>query len=110
MNHYFNLSILFFAFSFRLEAQKLPIELNETGKEIQSVLFKEILSNANKALNELPLTVTAYYAKRSAGNRHDFFSEGDYWWPDSTNLQGPYIQKDGQTNPDNFTAHRLALI
>lgn len=110
MNHYFKLCILFLAFSFRLEAQKLPIELNETGNEIQSVLSIKILSNANKALNELPLTVTAYYAKRSAGNRHDFFSEGDYWWPDSTNLQGPYIQKDGQTNPDNFTSHRLALI
>ncbi|HEY1055940.1 MAG TPA: alginate lyase family protein, partial [Emticicia sp.] len=39
-----------------------------------------------------------------------FYSEGDYWWPDPTNPDGPYIQKDGMTNPDNFVAHRLAMI
>jgi hypothetical protein len=41
---------------------------------------------------------------------HDYFSEGDYWWPDPSNPDGPYIQRDGFTNPDNFVAHRLALI
>ena len=26
---------------------------------------------------------------RSAGGRHDFFSEGDYWWPDPANPGWP---------------------
>src|SRR3954465_13909924 len=47
---------------------------------------------------------------RSAGGPHDFFSEGDYWWPNPADPTGPYIQKDGLTNPDNFVAHRLAMI
>ena len=47
---------------------------------------------------------------RSAGGKHDFFSEGDYWWPDPTNPNGPYIQRDGMTNPDNFVEHRRAMI
>ena len=41
-------------------------------------------------------------AARSAGGPHDFFSEGDYWWPDPKNPDGPYIRRDGETNPDNF--------
>ena len=41
---------------------------------------------------------------------HDFYSEGDYWWPDTLNPDGPYVRRDGQTNPDNFVAHRHAMI
>lgn len=57
-----------------------------------------------------PITVTAETSPRSAGGIHDFYSEGDYWWPDPENPEGPYIQRDGLTNPDNFTAHREAMI
>jgi hypothetical protein len=84
--------------------------LNTTGKQISPLLEKQILSIAKSNLNNKPVTVTATYSIRSAGNRHDFFSEGDYWWPDTANPNGPYIQKDGQTNPNNFVAHRLAMI
>ena len=69
-----------------------------------------ILKNAKKYLNEEPITITSYSSPRSAGGIHDFFSEGDYWWPDPKNTEGPYIQKDGMTNPDNFVAHRKAMI
>jgi len=55
------------------------------------------------------MTVTATRATRSAGGPHDFYSEGDYWWPDPKNPDGPYVQRDGQTNPDNFVAHRDAM-
>ena len=59
---------------------------------------------------EAPVTVTASRAARSAGGLHDFFSEGDYWWPDPQNPDGPYIQRDGMSNPDNFNDHRRALM
>ncbi len=68
------------------------------------------LKAAARYLAEQPITITASRSPRSAGGRHDYFSEGDYWWPDPANPTGPYIQKDGQSNPDNFVAHRLALI
>jgi hypothetical protein len=71
---------------------------------------KMTLDQAAKLLPEKPVTVTASNCKRSAGGLHDFYSEGDYWWPDPANPGGSYIQKDGQTNPENFTAHRLAMI
>lgn len=69
-----------------------------------------VLRNAAKYLSDKPETVTAAQSKRSAGGLHDFFSEGDYWWPDPKNPDGPYIQRDGMTNPDNFGAHRKALM
>ena len=67
-----------------------------------------IMAKAATYLKEEPITVTASHCDRSAGGKHDFFSEGDYWWPDPKNPDGPYIQKDGMTNPDNFVAHRHA--
>src|SRR5688572_26438172 len=78
--------------------------------EIIAVLRDQTLTKATWALKEQPVTVTAFVSPRSAGGRHDFHSEGDYWWPDPSNPNGPYLQRDGQTNPDNFVAHRHAMI
>jgi hypothetical protein len=69
-----------------------------------------IINTATSYLDSLPITVTNSVCDRSAGGIHDFYSEGDYWWPDPENPDGPYIQKDGQTNPDNFVAHRFSMI
>jgi alginate lyase len=40
---------------------------------------------------------------------HDYFSEGPYWWPDPKNPKGPYIRRDGERNPDRFTANHADL-
>jgi hypothetical protein len=69
-----------------------------------------VLAAANRYLKENPITVTAAGSARSAGGPHDYFSEGDYWWPDPQNPDGPYIQKDGLSNPNNFNDHRRALM
>lgn len=74
------------------------------------VLQASILNDASTALTESPVSITSFTSQRSAGGKHDFFSEGDYWWPDPKDPTGPYIQKDGLTNPDNFVAHRKAMI
>jgi len=71
---------------------------------------QRVLRAANRYLPEAPITITASHSPRSAGGMHDFFSEGDYWWPDPQNPNGPYIQRDGITNPDNFVEHRRALM
>jgi hypothetical protein len=71
---------------------------------------ERVLGAAKRYLDERPVTVTAASSPRSAGGRHDYFSEGDYWWPDPQNPGGPYIQRDGESNPGNFLAHRAALM
>jgi type II secretory pathway pseudopilin PulG len=88
-----------------------PIKQKEKmQRQAIRVLRKQVLTEAAWALQQPALTVTASVSPRSTGTPHDFFSEGDYWWPDPQNPEGPYIQKDGMTNPDNFVAHRLAMI
>lgn len=69
-----------------------------------------VIAAADRYLKETPITVTATRAARSAGGPHDYFSEGDYWWPDPQNPGGPYVQRDGQSNPHNFNDHRRALM
>jgi hypothetical protein len=79
-------------------------------KETEDRLRKQVLRKAEWALQQQPVTVTAQSSPRSAGGKHDFYSEGDYWWPNPVSADSPYIQKDGMTNPDNFVAHRHAMI
>lgn len=83
---------------------------SKTAFNLNEIERSRVLKNADAYLNEVPETVTASFCDRSTGTNHDFYSEGDYWWPDEKNPNGPYIRKDGLTNPANFTAHREALI
>ena len=82
---------------------KMAFNLNEIERS-------RVIVNADLYLNEIPETVTASFCNRSIGSNNDFYSEGDYWWPDEKNTNGPYIRKDGLTNPANFNTHREALI
>lgn len=82
---------------------------NYSEQVIKAVKGIEV-SQADSFLFEKPVTVTASHCDRSAGGLHDFYSEGDYWWPDPENPDGPYIQKDGQSNPGNFSEHRHAMV
>lgn len=107
MMHFFKILVPFFIVVFGLTA------CNQMQSTVPYLSEKEqtfIIETATSYLDSLPLTVTASVCERSAGNKHDFYSEGDYWWPDPENPEGPYIRKDGQTNPENFIAHRLAMI
>jgi DUF1680 family protein len=67
-----------------------------------------ILKLADEALQLAPISITQFPAPLSEGGPHDFYSNGDYWWPDPSKPDGlPYLQRDGQSNPQNFSAHRL---
>lgn len=79
-------------------------------KQAEVLLKKQILAEATWAMQQKPITVTASSSPRSAGGKHDFFSEADYFWPNPQNPDGPYINRDGLTNPDNFLAHRKAMV
>jgi Alginate lyase len=80
------------------------------AQDVADIDRARVLKAANNYLKESPITITASRSQRSAGGLHDFFSEGDYWWPDPQNPDGPYIQRDGMTNPNNFVDHRRYLM
>lgn len=82
------------ALSFNLFAYELP----------------RVVPLGEAALGVQPVTITAVANPRSPGGPHDFSSEGDYWWPNPKNPDGPYIRRDGETNPANFLGHRRLLF
>ena len=84
--------------------------VNAFDKEVAAVLKDQVLKQAEWALQQSPITVTAQSSSRSAGGKHDFYSEADYFWPNPVSADSPYIQKDGMTYPGLFVAHRHAMI
>ncbi|MFC4212395.1 alginate lyase family protein [Pedobacter lithocola] len=90
-----------------IDLENVPADFK---KKASVLLTKQILNQAKWALEQEPITITASSSPRSAGGKRDFFSEADYFWPDPKNPDGPYINRDGLTNPDNFVAHRKAMI
>ena len=84
-------------------APTLPID-------VAAVDRARILKAADAALRIEPITITRFRAKLSEGGPNDFYSNGDYWWPNPNTTNGlPYVQRDGQSNPDNFVAHRKCI-
>src|ERR1700722_17085146 len=75
----------------------------ETGR-------KPILEAGAQYVSKTPLTITAFPAKGSAGGLHDFYSQADYFWPNPKDANGPYINHDGQSNPENFDEHRKVMV
>jgi hypothetical protein len=86
------------------------LRLEQPGKAIEALERPRVLRAAETYLHELPRTIVSATAARSAGGPHDYFSEADYFWPSPENPSGPYINRDGQSNPGNFNNHRLLLI
>jgi len=95
------------------QSNKSTIALKEEASiHLNKILVsneKEILELANKYLNQEPVPITQFSCPRSKGGIHDFYSEGDYWWQNPEDPDGPYIRKDGQSNPNNFLEHRKAM-
>ena len=70
---------------------------------------RQVIRAAAAFLNDKPRTITAYPSSRDPGGIHEYYSEGTYWWPNPDNPEGPYIRRDGYTNPNNFRAHKKAM-
>ena len=93
-----------------LLAEACHVQKSDLKEFVVENIRDKTIQRADSFLNEKPVTVTDSSCPRSTGGQHDFYSEGDYWWPDTENPDGPYIRKDGQSNPGNFSDHRLAMI
>ncbi|HEX4262812.1 MAG TPA: alginate lyase family protein [Verrucomicrobiae bacterium] len=83
---------------------------DELGRTVAKIDRARILKLADQALTLKPPAITDHLATNSAGGPHDFFSQADYGWPNPAHQGGlPYTERDGQTNPDNFEYHRMAM-
>ncbi len=93
-----------------LNVTNTPTAAAKLTLDVAAIDRERILKAASDALKIEPPTITKFRAQLSEGGPNDFYSNGDYWWPDPAKPNGlPYMQRDGESNPDNFSQHRLAI-
>ena len=73
---------------------------------------KALRNAADEALARGPYSVTVKSKTPQSGDKHDYYSIGPYWWPDTSKAGGlPYLRRDGETNPESrgpeFDKNRL---
>jgi len=72
--------------------------------------IKRLRHDADEALKAGPFSVMDKPFTPPSGDKHDYMSLGPYWWPDPTKPDGlPYIQKDGEVNPEGDSYDRVPL-
>jgi hypothetical protein len=92
------------------EGKDAPPPAPRPSFDVAVIDHGRILAAANTALALEPITITRFRAQYSEGGPNDFYSNGDYWWPDPAKTNGlPYVQRDGESNPNNFNQHRRCI-
>ena len=84
------------------EARKRLLE--DHDPTLQASL-KVLTAEADKWLQEGPWSVMAKKKAPPSGDMHDYTSQAPYWWPSDTPDGSPYVDRDGQKNPEvlNYT-------
>ena len=92
------------------DAEADPLRSAITRKEAWTQdSVRRLRADADHRMKEGPWSVTTERPSGIFLDLHDYYSEAPYWWPDPDDPSGPYIVRDGQLNPNRFTANRNAL-
>ncbi|MCF2948546.1 alginate lyase family protein [Paraglaciecola aquimarina] len=76
----------------------------QKGDVLLNRVVKSLVSKADKALTQAPVSVLDKTLTPPSGNKKDYMSVGPYWWPNPDTPNGmPWIKKDGQVNPSSKT-------
>ncbi len=88
-------------YSFRAAALVANREKLTAGDTALAPALARLRADADRLLSLKPASVMDKSKTPASGDKHDYFSFGPYWWPDPSKLDGlPYIQRDGQNNPE----------
>jgi hypothetical protein len=80
--------------------QKNKARIN-AGDAMLLPAYKQLIKDADKALDFGPVSVMEKKNNPPSGDKHDYMSLAPYYWPDPSKKDGlPYIRKDGETNPE----------
>jgi hypothetical protein len=78
--------------------------LFQQGNNPWQTAYDSLIQLADDLLAVIPYTVMNKTETAASGNKHDYYSFGPYWWPDSTKKNGlPWIWQDGKVNPKTRT-------
>ena len=88
----------------RLLETKLHLRLGDAQLETR---LGYLTAQADKWLKQGPWSVTDKAMYPPSGDKHDYTSQAPYWWRSDTSTGLPYIQRDGERNPevDGYTDH-----
>jgi len=82
----------------------------EKAKRESAESVKLIVRNADKEIKKTLVTVMDKELTPASGDKHDYASQGRYWWANPATADGlPYIRKDGVTNPETDRYDRGSL-
>lgn len=87
---------------------KLDLTILAASKEkikakdgVACTAYKQLIKEADEALNYQPVSVMEKTEFPPSGDKHDYMSIAPYWWPDPSKPNGvPYMRKDGEINPE----------
>lgn len=72
--------------------------------------YRALLDQADRALKQPNLSVMMKEKTAISGDKHDYYSQARYYWPDPSKPDGkPYISRDGISNPELNTLDRNRL-
>ena len=72
--------------------------------------YDALIERADKALDIRLVPVTEKNIFAVSGDPHDYVSMGPYWWADPDKPDGlPYIQRDGERNPESYQYDRTKI-
>ena len=79
-------------------------------KPFYAASYEALLQEADDWLKQEPLSVMMKKQVPASGDKHDYMSIARYYWPDPSKPDGlPYINKDGEVNPEIFDYDRYPL-
>ncbi|MBR1576108.1 MAG: alginate lyase family protein [Bacteroidales bacterium] len=75
----------------------------QRGEAAPLSAYRQLIREADGLLSEGPFTVTTKTQTPPSGDKHDYVSQGPYWWPDPSKPDGlPYIRRDGEVYPGYY--------
>ena len=75
------------------------------GDSLIHSAMDDLISECEQAVESGTFSVMNKSVVPPSGNKHDYYSFGPYWWPDTTKPDGlPYVRRDGQRNPETRSA------
>lgn len=79
-------------------------------KPFYAAFYQALLQEADGWLKQKQLSVMMKKQVPASGNKHDYMSIARYYWPNPSKPNGlPYINKDGEVNPEIFDYDRYPL-
>ncbi|MEZ4775188.1 MAG: alginate lyase family protein [Bacteroidia bacterium] len=85
------------------------LEKIRLGDSRYTKALQALRDEADAVFSERPLSVMTKTQTPPSGDKHDYMSQGPYWWPDPLKPDGlPYIRRDGEVNPEaaGFSDHK----